>query len=200
VRGGAVSSLRGPSGARALPWVLIAFRLAASPVLVADAADGNASALFLPLFLAAFLSDVLDGILARRLGVQTAVLRSADIALYGSVAASAWLVKRATVEPFVAPILVVIGLQILSWLIDLAKFRRLSSYHAWSAKAWGIAQAVAVVALFGFDRAGAWLWGAIALGALNNLECMAITLILPEWTHDVPSFAHALALRDRGLN
>jgi len=181
--------------ARFVPWALILFRAAASPVLLIDAADGTASPAFLPLFLAAFLADVFDGIVARRLGIQTAAMRSADsfadVALYGCAAASAWLAKRSLVEPFVVPALAVIGLQLLAWLFDVAKYRRLSSYHCWSAKAWGVAQAAAAVALFGFDRTGAWLWTAIAVGVLNNLECIAITWILPAWIHDVPSIVHA---------
>ncbi len=180
---------------RALPWALVAFRVAASPVLLLDAADGSVSGLFLPLFLAAFLSDILDGILARRWGVETAALRSADsladIALYGCVAASAWIAKRPLVEPYLGPILGVLALQGLAWIVDLEKYGRLSSYHCWSAKAWGVAQATAAVALFGFDRTGAWLWAAIAVGVLNNLECIAITSILPTWIHDVPSVFHA---------
>lgn len=180
---------------RLVPWALILFRAAASPVLVLDAADGRASAWFLPLFLAAFVADIFDGILARRWGVQTAGMRAADsaadVALYGCLAASAWLAKRSLVEPFLAPALAVIGLQLASWLFDFAKYRRLSSYHCWSAKAWGVAQAAAAVAIFGFDRAGGWLWAAIAVGALNNLECIAITWTLPVWVHDVPSVVHA---------
>jgi CDP-diacylglycerol--glycerol-3-phosphate 3-phosphatidyltransferase len=190
-----VPALSGIPRRRSLPWALIGFRAAASPVLLLDAVDGSTSGFFLPLFLAAFLSDVFDGILARRWGVQTPAMRSADsfadVALYGSVAASAWLAKRAALEPFIVPALAVIGLQVLAWLLDLAKYRRLSSYHCWSAMAWGVAQAAAAVALFGFDRTGAWLWTAIGMGALNNLECLAITWILPVWIHDVPSLVHA---------
>ena len=193
---------RAARAARALPWILIASRFAIGPLLLLDAGDGSVGPTFLPLFLFAFAGDIADGILARKLGVQTAAMRSADsfadIALYSSVAASAWRARRSLVEPCLAPILVVIALQFASWLVDLAKYGRLSSYHAWSAKAWGIAQAVAAVALFGFDQAGIWLGPAIALGALNNLECIAMTLILPRWTHDVPSLVHALRRRSSG--
>jgi phosphatidylglycerophosphate synthase len=171
---------------------------------VFDAADGRTSAWFLPLFLAAFLADIFDGILARRWGIQTAAMRgadsAADVLLYGCLAASAWLARQRLVEPFLVPALLVIGLQLVAWLYDFAKYRKLSSYHCWSAKAWGVAQAAAAVAIFGFDRAGGWLWAAIAVGALNNLECIAITWILPAWVHDVPSVVHAreIALTMRG--
>ncbi|HET8575770.1 MAG TPA: hypothetical protein VFO18_01630 [Methylomirabilota bacterium] len=32
-------------------------------------------------------------------------------------------------------------------------------------------------------------------GVASNLECIAMTLVLPRWTHDVPSLGHALRLR-----
>jgi CDP-diacylglycerol--glycerol-3-phosphate 3-phosphatidyltransferase len=36
---------------------------------------------------------------------------------------------------------------------------------------------------------------AIAMGIIHTLEEIAMTLILPEWTHDVLSIVHALRLR-----
>jgi hypothetical protein len=52
------------------------------------------------------------------------------------------------------------------------------------------------VGLFGFDWS-AGLWGAIALCIVNSIEEIIMTLILPQWTHDVLSLFHALKLREQ---
>ena len=82
-----------------------------------------------------------------------------------------------------------------SWGVDLLRYGRLSSYHPWSAKAWGVTLAIAIVALFGWNDTGWAMWLMIGVGVLSNLECIAMTLLLPRWTHDVPSIFHALERR-----
>jgi CDP-diacylglycerol--glycerol-3-phosphate 3-phosphatidyltransferase len=79
-----------------------------------------------------------------------------------------------------------IAVQVILFTISLIKFGKLPSLHPYTAKAWGIALFIAVVGLFGFDNTTA-LWGAIIFCWVNSLEEIAMTLILPEWTHDVPS-------------
>jgi CDP-diacylglycerol--glycerol-3-phosphate 3-phosphatidyltransferase len=64
----------------------------------------------------------------------------------------------------------------------------------YSAKAWGVTLFVATSALFGFGYGGLTLNLAIALGIIHTLEEIAMTLILPKWTHDVLSIVHALRL------
>jgi hypothetical protein len=49
--------------------------------------------------------------------------------------------------------------------------------------------------MFGFDYAGIPLWLTIIAGFLHTVEEIAMTLLLPEWKHDVLSIFHALRLR-----
>ena len=81
--------------------------------------------------------------------------------------------------------------------VDLLKFRREASYHMLSTKAWGISLFVALVALLGFNMAGWPLLLAIVLGIITQLEGLAATLILPRWTHDVPTVWHAYQIRQK---
>jgi phosphatidylglycerophosphate synthase len=182
-----------------LPAALVAFRALVSPLLVWDAWDGKVSGWFLTGFIAAFLSDVLDGMIARRVGVSTSRLRYADtwadITLYLAVLLSAWLTRKATLMALGWPFALLLASTAASWGVDLLRYGRLSSYHPWSAKAWGITLAVAIVALFGWNYTGWAMWLVIGVGVLSNLECIAMTLALPRWTHDVPSVIHALRRR-----
>jgi len=185
-----------------LPGALVAFRALVSPLLIWDAWDGTVSNWFLAGFIAAFFSDVFDGIIARRLGVSTSRLRSADtwadIALYVAVLSSAWLVHRERLLALGWPFALLLASTLVSWGVDLLKYKRLSSYHPWSAKAWGVTLAIASLALFGWNDTGWAMRLMIGVGVLSNLECIAMTFLLARWTHDVPSIVHALRLRTAG--
>ena len=182
-----------------LPAALVVFRALVSPLLVWDAWDGMVTGWFLAVFSAAFLSDVLDGMIARRLGVSTSRLRYADtwadITLYLAVLLSAWLTHKATLMTLGWPFALLLASTAASWGVDLLRYGRLSSYHPWSAKAWGVTLAIAIVALFGWNDTGWAMWLMIGVGVVSNLECIAMTLLLPRWTHDVPSIFHALERR-----
>ena len=61
-----------------IPWMLVGLRFAIAPLLLVDALDGSAGSGFLGGYIIAVLSDIFDGILARRLGVSTVAVRQAD--------------------------------------------------------------------------------------------------------------------------
>jgi phosphatidylglycerophosphate synthase len=183
-----------------VPWMLVGLRFAIAPLLLIDALDGRTGVMFMLGYVAAVLSDIFDGIIARRLGVSTINLRKADswadIGLYLCIAVSVWLVYPAVILDFKVPLLIAIAFQLSLFTISLVKFGQFPSFHTYTAKAWGASLFFAVVLLFGFGSAMA-LWGAIGLCLINSIEEIAMTAILPQWTHDVLSLSHALKLRDR---
>jgi phosphatidylglycerophosphate synthase len=185
-----------------VPWMLVGLRFVIAPLLLLDALDGKTGGLFMLGYIVAVLSDIFDGIIARRLGVSTVNLRKADswadISLYLCIAISVWLVYPSVIIAFKVPLLIAIAFQLSLFAFSLLKFGQFPSFHTYTAKAWDISLLVAVVSLFGCDSATV-LWGAIGLCLINSIEEIAMTLILPEWTHDVLSFSHALKLRDRLL-
>jgi CDP-diacylglycerol--glycerol-3-phosphate 3-phosphatidyltransferase len=178
-----------------VPALLIALRFALGPLLFLDAADGTTTRWFLVGLAAAFLSDIFDGVLARRMGRVSVQLREADgltdVWFYAWLAASAWWSHRAVIIDAALPILLMLGAQLLAWLIDWIRYRRFSNYHAYSAKLWGITLFVATVALFGSDTGGIFFWVAAVAGLICTAEEIAITLTLDVWTCDVPSIVHA---------
>ncbi|MEM9540005.1 MAG: CDP-alcohol phosphatidyltransferase family protein [Cyanobacteria bacterium P01_E01_bin.42] len=165
------------------------------PLLLYDALDGSASHWFLIGFAIAFLSDIFDGIIARRLKISTPQLRQADswadLCLYGCIAVSAIYLYTPLISPFFFPLSSLLFAQLSLFALSLLKYGKTPSYHGYSAKLWGIALAVAIAALFGWGQTGGFFWLAIATGWLNTLEEILMTLILPQWHHDVPSLFHA---------
>jgi len=182
-----------------IPSSLVLFRFLISPFLLWDALDGQVSIWFIIGFVTAFISDIFDGIIARKLGVSTAELRQADswadVCLFSCIFISAWLVHKDVLITYRLPLLTVVFAQLIWWIVNLTKYGKPASYHTYSAKFWGITLFIAIVALFGFNYSGFALWLTCIAGFIHTLEEIAMTLILPEWQHDVLSIFHALKIR-----
>ena len=184
---------------RQIPGALVCSRFFAGPILLWAALTGQGRFWLVVILGYVFLSDVFDGMIARRLGVATARLRVADswadTSVYLCVAGAVWLRHRALLGPFLVLLLVVIGLMAINWAVAMLKFGRALSFHAYSSKLWGLSLFAASVSLLGFSYAGWFLWAAIAVGIAGHLEGFAMTLILPRWAHDVSGIPEALRLR-----
>lgn len=177
---------------------LTLLRLALAPALVILAL-GDAPGVALALALVAgFVSDILDGVVARRAGVVTPRLRRLDSAVdtvfYLGVAYASWHRHAADLRPLALPILIVIGAEALNYGAAYARFRREASYHARSARLWGLLLFLSLLLLLATGRA-TLLPVALLAGMVAQVETFAITLVLPQWRHDVPSVWHARRAR-----
>lgn len=181
-----------------IPSILVGLRFAIAPLLLWDALDHQTGAIFMIGYGVAVVSDIFDGVIARRLGVSTAQLRVADswadICLYVCVALSTWLAFPQTILDFKLPFLVAIAAQLTLFAISLTKFQKLPSFHTYTAKLWGLTLLVATVGLFGFNY-DKTMWLAITLCLINSLEEIVMTLVLPEWRCDVLSLSEAINIR-----
>jgi CDP-diacylglycerol--glycerol-3-phosphate 3-phosphatidyltransferase len=178
---------------------MVALRAALGPAIAVMALLAHPEAWLGAMIAAGFLSDVYDGILARRWKTDTDALRIADSAVdmvfyLGVLAAIVerhWPALRERAWLLIA----VLALEGIRMAFDWVKFRRMASYHSYTAKAWGILLAAATVALLCFDR---WYWIltlALVWGIVCDLEGLAMSLILPEWRRDVKTLRRALELR-----
>jgi CDP-diacylglycerol--glycerol-3-phosphate 3-phosphatidyltransferase len=181
-----------------VPVLLVIFRFAIAPLLLLDAWDGTTTSFFLAGYILAILSDIFDGIIARRLQVSTAQLRQADswadILLFLCLALSTWRVYPQVLMNLRIPLLIAIAAQVFLFSLCLFKYRKLPSYHTYTAKSWGLTILAATIALFGFGYVPI-LWLAIVFCWLNSIEEILMTLLLPQWQCDVLSLYHALQLR-----
>jgi phosphatidylglycerophosphate synthase len=182
-----------------IPGALVASRLIAGPILLWTALTGQNRDWLIAILIYVFVSDVIDGMIARRLKVVTERLRVADswadTSFYVCVALAVWLRHRPLLGPFILPLLIVLGMMAVNWIVAMLKFGRALSFHAYSSKLWGLSLFVASVALLGFSYAGVFLWAVIIVGIAGHLEGFAMTLILPRWAHDVSGIPEALRLR-----
>lgn len=184
---------------KSVPFALTLLRLLLAPALVGLIYGGAPSVAFAGVVLTAFVSDYFDGVIARRLGVATPELRHfdsrADLVFYATAAWTVWMLRPDVARSIAVPALVVIALDIVRHIFDFAKFGRDVAYHAWSSKAWGLSLVLALVLLLGFSVTGPFVWIAVWLGLVAQLEGLLISVILPRWTSDVSNFMRALKLR-----
>jgi CDP-diacylglycerol--glycerol-3-phosphate 3-phosphatidyltransferase len=121
---------------RWIPLFLTALRAALAPVVVALAIVAPSKAAFGSCLVAALLSDVFDGIVARRLGIATPGLRRldsvADTVFYAAATFAAWHLYPEAITRRTVPLVALALLEIGRYAFDAAKFRREASYHMWS--------------------------------------------------------------------
>lgn len=181
------------------PVLLTGLRASLAPVVVALSLYAPNPRAFAVCLLVAFVSDIFDGVIARRLNVATAAIRrfdsAADTLFYGACVFAAWRLHPAALTERMVPLGVLIALEALRYLLDFAKFHREASYHMWSSKLWGIGLFAGFLSLLVFGSQGATVSIAIYLGIISDLEGLAISTILPSWQADVPSFVHAMRIR-----
>jgi phosphatidylglycerophosphate synthase len=174
--------------------VITVSRIALVPVMLLLAWRRHDDA-FLACLVAALLSDIADGQIARRFNLATplgAKLDSwADFLTFCSVPFAAyWLLPEviATQKP---AFLLTIASYLLPIAIGFIKFRALTSYHTRLARIAAYLMGLAAVILFAHGPA---LLFQIAVGVLMiaGLEEIAITLVLPEPQSNVTSLSRVL--------
>jgi len=190
------------SAVKQIPNALTISRFFIAAFLVWDAADGAASRLFVPLFVASGLSDAVDGIVARRLKAETVlgcVLDSyADIALFGGAFICAYFLAPGVVRKNFPWLVALFSLQALSWGLSLVKFRHMTSYHTYSAKAWAIMLFFSLSALFAFGST-LLLVPMCVIGIVSNIEETLISAVMPYWKPGITGLRMALRLRSASL-
>ena len=145
------------------------------------------------------LTDVLDGVVARRLGVSTERLRRLDSTIdqvfWALAVLAAYLGCPGFFGRYAAPLLALLGAEALIYAVSFVKFRREVATHTFGAKAWVLVSLAALAQLYLSCGAGRLFWACIWLGLLTRLEIVGILLVLRTWATDVPTLYHAWQLR-----
>ncbi len=184
-----------------LPIALIAVRAGLAPCVVCVAALGGgwAPPVIVAIMAAALVTDVLDGIVARRLGIATAALRQLDSqvdAVFWICAIMAAIVLHgASLWPAVPGVILILALEVGCQAASRLRFGRGPSTHALSAKLFGLMLFAGHTEITLAGSAGPWFWSMVAVGTVAQIEVILILLTLPRWESDVPTLWHAYRLR-----
>lgn len=176
---------------RQLPFALTTLRLLLGPVALGCALAGVSRLVFLPILIIATLSDIFDGILARRFGVATPALRRydsiSDVIYYLFILACVWRLCHPVIAQNLWAIAVVLISEAGGILVCAVKFRKYPATHSWLAKFYGLCLLGCLIALLSFD---AGRWAVVLLAAVSlvtNLEIIAMHLISDTPPVDVKS-------------
>ncbi|WP_405377880.1 CDP-alcohol phosphatidyltransferase family protein [Nonlabens sp. Asnod3-A02] len=184
-----------------IPKVLILFRLLLAPIILGLAyfiGDDSKITIVVLMYLG-LISDILDGIVARKQGVSSTSLRrmdsQTDMVFWLSIGFATWILYPQLIANNYVSIYVILAMEVACYVISLVKFKKETCTHAFLSKLWGITLLVAFTSLIGFNHSGIPFALAIVMGLISHIDRILITIILPKWTHDIPSAYHAYLIR-----
>lgn len=184
-----------------IPLALIVFRCVAAFVIfgMSYAYREAAVPLILVLMYLGLISDILDGIIARKYQVATATLRrldsQADMIFWLSIGVATWFIYPNLILSHITEVRILLCLEVFCYVVSLLKFKRESASHAFLSKLWGLTLLAVFTSMLGFQYAGIVFYLSLIVGYIAHIDRLLITLLLPQWTHDVPSSYHAYLIR-----
>lgn len=165
-----------------LPNLLTGFRFIAAPVLLWLAWNGHGIT-FMGLLAVAFLTDMLDGMVARLTGQVTqfgATLDSwADVITYLTIALCCWWLWPEIVRRELFYVGLIIASCLLPALAGILKFGRFTSYHTWGVKVAAASMGLTLYILFLYGLVWPFRIAAV-ICIVAAIEEIIITLLLHE--------------------
>lgn len=183
------------------PFVLIAFRFLLAPVILSLGYFYHTEyrKLIVLLLFLGLLSDVLDGIIARKQNSSSAKMRrldsQTDMIFWLSAGFTAWFIWPHVISSNSFVIWILLGMEAACYAVSIIKFGRETCTHAYLSKFWGLTLLAAFTDLILNGNAGFLFYFCLFSGIVSHLDRILITLILPNWQHDIPSAYHAYLIR-----
>lgn len=166
-----------------VPNLLSIYRLLMFPVIAWIAIQGH-ERLFFWLLLVNFITDILDGLIARTFNLQTKIGAKidsiADFGTYLLVFLGIYLYKTADFAPYIVSFSIFIGLFLFAHILALVKFGRMPSFHLYSWKIGGYIQGIFFIVLFSYGFVTAFYYFMLIWGILAFLEHITIQLMISE--------------------
>lgn len=160
---------------------------------------GNYKTITIILLTIGLLTDIFDGIIARQLNISTQKLRRLDSAIDQVFFISAAMATYIQCPDFfinnVLKLTILIGVEASTYLVSFLKFRKEIATHSIGAKVWTLLLFATLIQIILQCQSTALFNICFWVGLLTRFEIIAIILALKKWTNDVPSFYHALKLR-----
>lgn len=186
---------------KTIPYLLILLRfLSAIAILYLGYFIGETSrALIVILMYFGLLTDIFDGIIARKVGVSSEKLRrldsQTDLVFWLAIGFATYWLNSEIIKDHWKSISLIFGMETLCYIISFWKFGKETCTHAWLSKLWGLSLLIAFTFLIGFSTANWAFYLCLILGLISHIDVILIILILPKWQFDVPSSYHAWKIR-----
>ena len=173
------------SSIRHIPNLISAARILSVPVLVV-LAYLNKEEPFKWLLLAALLSDIADGLIARSFKLTStlgAKLDSiGDTLLMAAAFYGTGVFHQEFVNNHMTWFVVVLGLWVSTILISFLRYGRLASFHSYASRVSAYALGIFVMVLFLWGFKPLIFYAAVIISVLAILEEYVMFWLLPDWT------------------
>ncbi|WP_412465871.1 CDP-alcohol phosphatidyltransferase family protein [Pedobacter sp. KLB.chiD] len=145
------------------------------------------------------LTDVFDGIIARKLHISSEKLRRLDSGIdqvfFISVAVATYIQCPGFFKTNLIKLVILGAFEVSTYVLSYIKFKKEIATHSIGAKIWTLTIFATLVAVMVYCESVVLFEICFWLGLATRLEIIAIVLTLKKWTNDVPSFYHAVKLR-----
>jgi phosphatidylglycerophosphate synthase len=145
------------------------------------------------------LTDIFDGIIARQLNISTQKLRRLDSTIdqifFMSFAIATYIQCREFFNSNVVKLSILLGFEILTYIISYIKFKKEIATHSIGAKIWTLILFATLIQLILQCESIILFNFCFWIGLITRFEIIAIILTLKNWTNDVPSIYHTVKLR-----
>ena len=145
------------------------------------------------------LSDIFDGIIARRLNISSEKMRrldsSVDQVFFISIAIATYIQCPTFFLENKIKLSILLGFEALAYLICFIKFRKEIATHSIGAKIWTLLLFGTLIQVMVTCNSVILFNLCFWVGLITRIEIISIILTLKVWTNDVPSFYHSIKLR-----
>lgn len=187
---------------KTIPYLLIFLRFLSAIVILYLGYFGGETSRMMILILMYFglLTDIFDGIIARKVGVSSEKLRrldsQTDLVFWLSIGFATYWLNPEIIQNHWKSISLIFGMEALCYIVSFWKFGKETCTHAWLSKLWGLSLLLTFTFLIGFGTTNWAFYLCLILGFISHIDVILIILILPKWQFDVPSSYHAWKIRN----
>ncbi|WP_316793785.1 CDP-alcohol phosphatidyltransferase family protein [Pedobacter frigoris] len=151
------------------------------------------------LLITGLVTDVFDGIIARKLNVSTVKFRRLDSFIdqifWLSALVGAYVICSEFFKENTLLLAVLLGAEALTYIVSYLKFKKEVATHAILSKVWTLTILATLVQIISTCDSS-WLFiTCFYMGMITRMEIIAILFIIKKWENDVPSLYHAVLIR-----
>lgn len=184
-----------------LPILLIYLRVILGPILVSlSFLKVNHYTFFAVVFLSVgLLSDIFDGIIARKLNISTQKLRrldsTADQIFFTFIGIATYIACPTFFYNNYIKLTILLSFEALTYIICYLKFRKEIATHAISSKIWTLILFSTLIQVMITCDSKTLFQFCFYIGLITRIEIIVIISLLKVWSNDVPTLYHAILLR-----
>ncbi|WP_091164767.1 CDP-alcohol phosphatidyltransferase family protein [Mucilaginibacter sp. P25] len=152
------------------------------------------------LMILGLLSDIFDGIIARRLNVSSPMLRRLDSGVdqffWLSIVAGCYITCPQFFKDNLLKISLLVAMEAGCYAISYIRFGKEVATHAISSKFWTLVLLATMIQVTVSCSSVILFNICFYLGIATRIEIIGMLLIIKEWTNDIPTIYHAFLIRN----